>query len=386
MGKGSGEGWGKGSVAASGAADAWSEAIDSPRSRPALGRSAPLPIPEPADDEDLRVTDDREAPRPLTARRTLPRSSSLPRAGRWRQTEEIPAAEQPSVAPPMSDDVRRKVRERLDAQMLRLAESKKLPVRRPAPRRMAKPENQLDLEAERRRTEQELALRYEQMQKQTWYELLRVPTDASVGAIRDAYKHTAKRLDPNRATVGSDSHAARMLAEKIYLLATRALTTLTNPEARLEYDRRLGIDDGPRIAAHFVADEAFERGKRALAVDALEDAANAFHDAYGQCPDEPLYIAYLAWVRYALRPDDAEVREQTIEVLSRVLQDAPHAEDVLAFLGTVARKHGDKPNATAAYQRLLALDPDHPEALAAMRELSPPPAKKGGLLSRYFAG
>ena len=356
------------------------DAEDPDAARPASARSRLLPRREvsPAIESESNVPSNREA---------LPRASSLPRTGRWRTPAPEGEVEQP-VAPPMSEEVRRKVRERLEAQMQRLAETKQAPKRRPAPRRVPKQgaELRIDLEAERRRTEVELASRYQSMHEKTCYELLGVPTDASVDQVREAYKRAAKQLDPERAVLGFPSHASRMLAEKIYLLATRALNTLTNAEARREYDRRIGIDPGPRIAPLFVAEAAFERGLDALERQDFDRAAKAFGAALLACPEEGVYAAHLAWSRYRATPDDDAIRDAALQALNTAAELAPRSEEVLLYLGAVARHHGDAATATSAYQRALEVNPDCPTALAALQELLPPPEKKSGLLSRYFAG
>jgi DnaJ-class molecular chaperone len=72
-----------------------------------------------------------------------------------------------------------------------------------------------------------------------YYALLRVPRDASVDAIKAAFRAFAVRYHPDQHA-GDDETAAK--AARVYRRGTEAYRVLTHPEQRVAYDKQL--DEG----------------------------------------------------------------------------------------------------------------------------------------------
>lgn len=70
-----------------------------------------------------------------------------------------------------------------------------------------------------------------------YYALLQVPQEASVDAIKSAFRNFARRYHPDRHA--ADPEQAVKVA-RIYRRATEAYRVLTHPEQRAAYDRQLG--------------------------------------------------------------------------------------------------------------------------------------------------
>lgn len=69
-----------------------------------------------------------------------------------------------------------------------------------------------------------------------YYALLSVPQDASVDAIKQAFRAFARRYHPDRH---ADDPVMQAKVSRIYRRATEAYRVLTHPEQRRAYDRQL---------------------------------------------------------------------------------------------------------------------------------------------------
>ncbi len=325
-------------------------------------------------------------------RGVLARGTSLPRSPRWTpkaQAPEPPLDGANGSSPPLSEALRRQVRERLEAHVARIAEAraserprpaspttKKFPTKPSATstyRLRAAPKDQ----EKEKKLEAELTDRLELMERQTYYELLEVADDARVELIRTAYHALARKHEPERIVGASTSRLVHKTAEQIYLLLTRALNTLTNEEARAEYDLRIGLRH-LRQADLIAAESAFELGIAAVSRDDWRAARELFERAVRLNRDEGVYLAHLA---RALHKNGGP-EERSIELLDRAAELSPRADDVHLFKGQLHEQAGRKAEAVLAYQRAVACNPDCVPALEALRVLDPPSHKKSGLLSR----
>jgi CheY-like chemotaxis protein/tetratricopeptide (TPR) repeat protein len=330
----------------------------------------PTPAPEPAPPPELEA----------------PRASRLPRASRWGKTPsgELPAAERPAST--LSPSLREEVRARLEVEAHRLATLRPPPEAKPGRRRGASRKALgLDLDQERARLEVELEADLARLTEQDHYARLELSPGADAEEIARAFERLTRRFDPERITAGLRSPQLRLLAERRVLLLTRAQATLLDPAARRRYHARLGLERAPDDAPLVRADDAFEAGRRAARHEAWAEAREAFAEAVAKDPEEGVYLSHLAWATHAAAPEDPEAREQALELLRRAAELNPRHEEVYLFAGRIQQRQGRREAALQAFQRALRCNPDCVEALAAVRELTPPPAKKGGLFSRLSA-
>lgn len=373
---------------------------------------APLPVAAPAA-APARAEVKVESNKPRPSLQPDPQRSVLPRAQSWAAKKErtgdlvapaiSPAAPKANASetPALSEERRREVRARLEAQMAKLTTQRPAPAERlgtglsvpPAatvkkPGRLAASALRvgIDLERERRRTEDELAHRLAELEQLSFYELLGLPPSATADQLRLAYQTESRKHDPERILPSGASQAARRSAEQIYLLYTRALHTLTQPEARGLYDLRNGFLERPRPAARLLAGRAAEQGAAAVQAGDWTLARDAYFEATRLDPADPLYAAHLAWATFQLAPDDDALRAKVLETLERARTHAPLNAQVHLYTGLVLQKAGQRDEAMRALLQALKLNPDCPPASAALRELEPKPQKKPGLLSRLTLG
>lgn len=346
-------------------------------------------------------------PKPRPRLQPDPQGSVLPRtqswAGKKERTGDLPAPPPqppPEGAPALSNERRLEVRARLEAQMAKLATQRPAPAERLAtglsvPTGPAKKPSRLaasalrvgiDLEKERRRTEEELAHRLAELEQLSYYELLGLSSAATTEQLRQAYQTESRKHDPERILPSGASQAARRSAEQIYLLYTRALHTLTQAEARALYDLRNGFLERPQPAAPLLAGQAAEAGLAALAAGDWQNARDAFLEASRLDPIDPLYAAHLAWATFQLAPDDGALVEKVIDTLQRAKERCPTNFQVHLYTGLVLQKAGQREEAIRCLEQTLRLNPDCPSASVALKELEPKPTKKPGLLSRLTLG
>jgi CheY-like chemotaxis protein len=330
---------------------------------------------------------------PALAEQQVPRAMTLPREPRWEP--KLPPPPPPdsmndsSDDTPLSDELRRQVRERLEAHVNRLAEArvserprpaapitKKLPTRPSAASTYRMRAAPRDLEKDRR-LESDLTERLQLMEGLTYYELLEVADDARVEIIRTAYHALARKHDPERVVGQSTSRIVHQKAEQIYLLLTRALNTLTNETARAEYDRRVGSSQ-VKEADLIAADTAFELGSAAASRGDWRAARELFERAVRLDREEGVYLAHLGWSIHQGDGGD----DKALDLLARAAEKSPRSEEVHLFTAQIQEKAGRKAEAIAAYQRALGCNPDCVRALEALKVLDPPSHKRSGLLSR----
>lgn len=352
------------------------------------------PIPEPVVHEEVDTFQSDPPPVEPSKQRSPPRASSLPRSPRWSPKRapiaEHPVAEEADGAPQLSDVIRRQVRARLEAQMAKLTSerpraasptTKRFPTK-PSATSTYRVRAHVDRDpAKEQKLEAELTARLEELSGLSYYALLDVSEDAPVEVIRTAYHALARKHDPERVVGNTASRSARKKAEQIYLLLTRALSTLTNEAARAQYDKRIGLVE-ERRATLIAADSAFELGLEAAGRSDWSAAAELFARAEALNPEEGTYLAHRAWALHQGAPADRAALEQAIALLEQAAEKSPRTEEVWLFLGSIQQTAERTEEAINAYQRAVVCNPDCVRALDALRELAPPAERKSGLLSR----
>ncbi len=327
----------------------------------------------------------------VEAHRPAP-SALLPRASTWTKNPSAAGSDNASSLG-LSEELRQQVRARLEAQAARLASQRSTDPEPKKPRRLGRPTKRglsLDLDKERTRIEEELRAGISRLEGQDLYTRLELQTDADATKIAEAYEQVSRKLHPDRVTAGLGSPDLRLLAEQRHLLIRRAHATLENPATRQRYRTEIGLEPAPEDADLVLADEAFERGRSASALEDWATATEAFEDAVHRDPTEALYISHLAWATYAALTDEEQssnedAREHALDLLRRAAELNPRHEQVYLYAGRIQRKGGRAEAATQAYERALRCNPDCMEALSSLRELQPKEVRRTGFLSRLGA-
>jgi tetratricopeptide (TPR) repeat protein len=166
------------------------------------------------------------------------------------------------------------------------------------------------------------------------FALFGLPFDAPVVAVRSAFGALQRRLQP----IDADS-------KKVVAHLTNAAAILTDPDRRATY----------------VASAALARGTEREPIPALPDAV-------------------AVWARFAAAEDKQAIAEETRRSLA-----AASSRDMLLstyYLACVARDLDRPREALRLFQRVLHLEPNHPDARRELAELLRK-AEKKGLLDRF---
>jgi tetratricopeptide (TPR) repeat protein len=298
-----------------------------------------------------------------------------------------------SEVPQLSEELRRQVRARLEAEAAKLVSQRPQPAPIPssAPKKVpsapkATPKKEplkLDLERDHARTKKELADTLERFGKLDHYEVLGVSRRASIEEINGAHQKLARTHHPDRVVPGTSSRELRSLSERVLLLIERAYETLSFEPSRRAYDRAIGVEDGDaRIAPLVIAERAFVAGKEALEKGEHERARALFLEATEKNPSEGTYFAHLGLATFSNAPKDESARSAAFEALDRALELSPLVEEVYLFRGTIQQKVGNRIEAVREFERALRCNPDSVLALEALRTLEPPAQRKTSFLSR----
>jgi DnaJ-domain-containing protein 1 len=228
------------------------------------------------------------------------------------------------------------------------------------------------------------------------YQLLGVPTDAPLDALRRAYFALARQLHPDRLAALSISDDGKH-AQRLFAHINAGFAVLSDPIRRADYTHILSRGGESAIRAEEAraeelarrvldAEEAFRRGELALRRDQPALAVVDLSQAVDLNPDEDDYHAVLAWAKFCAAPDKQAIAALTRQQLEQASLRAPHAVTARFYLGRVERMLGRDQVAAGLFRDVLADAPGHTEAAAELRvlesRLGDKPSGGGGLFSR----
>jgi len=233
-------------------------------------------------------------------------------------------------------------------------------------RAIASPEVDPALE-EKRRVLLELAQAEETLD---YYQLLGIERRASAEEIQLAFFQLAKQFHPDR--LGPELSDLRDAGSRVFARLTQAQQTLSDKDRRREYDSQLSLghasadDEQLRIQAVIQAVTSYQKAevllkKRMLAAAELE----ATH-AYEGDPEQPDYLALLAWIRANKQNSDSQLPE-ILELLNRALQMDPQSEKSHYFRAQVLSRLGKQREALADYRFVVTKNPHHIDAQREIR-------------------
>jgi Flp pilus assembly protein TadD len=211
------------------------------------------------------------------------------------------------------------------------------------------------------------------------FELLGVGLDASTEQVRNAYLHLARKLHPDKLAALGISDAQRQ-AQRLFAQINAAFATLTDGQRRQEYvdvQRRGGTaavraadDKADELALKVLrAEESFKQGEMALRREQFAQAVSAFTTACELQPNEPEYVALLAWAKFAAAPDKQVVASATRAALQRASENSENSVTARFYLGRVERMLGREREALHHFHEVLSIKPHHADAASEARIL-----------------
>jgi curved DNA-binding protein CbpA len=194
-----------------------------------------------------------------------------------------------------------------------------------------------------------------------YYELLEVPRDASVAAIRQAYVRLARERHPDRFTDPEENKRA----QEVFTQITEAFNTLTNEKSRREYDARLAQ---PQVAVpERIAKDAYDQALAHIEGRRYHEAVELLRTAVHYQQGEARYHAALG---HALSRNPHWIREAVHEI-EQAIQLQPQRAAFHAALAEVLMGQGLRLRARKAAEMALRLDPEDRTARAVLEAAGP---------------
>lgn len=211
------------------------------------------------------------------------------------------------------------------------------------------------------------------------FQLLGIAREANNAHIQKAYFALARQLHPDRLTALGISDENKQ-AQRLFAQVNTAFGVLANERKREEYldilDRggeaavRAEREAAERMAMRVLeSEEAFRKGEAALRRDSIPIAIKELEHAVSLNPDEPDYIAMLAWAKFCGAGDKMGAGNATRKTLRTVIANAPSNVTARFYLGRVERMLGKDREALELFEEVLELQPHHSEATAEVRVL-----------------
>ena len=250
----------------------------------------------------------------------------------------------------------------------------------------------------------------------TFYGFLDVKPTARVDEIESSYRRlvqlwqTASRTPSLPADATRDAHALVQAALTVW-------KTLSEPDRRREYDRRLGQGRAPSLEAlvtaasgrtfrsspgaevpgtptpprarstgHQIkpargesARQVTKAGRARRLVDAGEfaQAVALLRQLRLENPSDGTILADLGWTTWKLKGGGEGADDSAEEYLQLALTFDPTNTRALEFLARVSKERGAEEEARRYVERLLAVDPNSKWGLAAMKTFGRPASRRG---------
>lgn len=139
------------------------------------------------------------------------------------------------------------------------------------------------------------------------------------------------------------------------------LAAAMDPKA--EEPRRLAAEAKKRGASK-KADDAFEKGERAEALNNMDEALACYREAATLDPENVRYAMKVS--RLLLAGGDFDAARPLVEM---ALKQKPNDVDALVLLGEIHLAIGNKPMAKKSFERVLELNPDNDAAKVQLKKM-----------------
>lgn len=234
---------------------------------------------------------------------------------------------------------------------------------------------------------EDLLVRYEVANH---YEILAVPTDASLEEIKAAYHNLAREFHPDRFQSQEYGAALRTQVDKLFSYINDAYTTLSDPTSRAVYDDKRVTKDSKlesTIQARAttdrekenMAESLYRAGRAGLSEHNFEKAVDHLKEAVYLRPDVARYHHFLGVAQMEI----VRFRKAAEEHLQKAIElDSMNVDSHLA-LGKLYVKVNLPRRAEQQFQQVLQWMPSHPEATRLLEETSREKPGEKGLLGKF---
>jgi DnaJ-domain-containing protein 1 len=211
-----------------------------------------------------------------------------------------------------------------------------------------------------------------------YYQMLGVTPEAPADQVKTAYFTLAKSWHPDR--LPPDLLDVKPLVARVFARFSEAYQTLVDPAKSQEYAQLIksgggSPDDQEKVARVVDAAMEFQKAEILLKKHDLAGAEQLAAHAVQADPEQPEYIALLAWVRAMRRGDPPDLREgQTsshfddlIKLLDTVLAKEQRFERALYYRGVLLKRAGRIDKAIRDFRLAAEVNPKNIDAVREVR-------------------
>ncbi len=190
-----------------------------------------------------------------------------------------------------------------------------------------------------------------------YYQLLGIKPDSSIAELEQAYSKILRRLELDELIREAEPKVAER-AQRIKEVVKNAVSTLSNPYERDQYEKKLFKEELKRAwnleLKKELAKKQFERGKWFLEHNHPQLALERFEQAIELDPEASEYFAHTGWAMYRASKGSIAEAEGYIK---QALRLNPAYDKAYYFLGLIRKKEGDEERAEEYFKKALSLNP-----------------------------
>lgn len=225
----------------------------------------------------------------------------------------------------------------------------------------------------------EAEARFEEMQEQTYYQMLEITDKATTNDVKSAFMAAAAKWHPDR--VGSGAPLVLDAYKKVFALLNEAQNTLTDFDQRKKYD--VAAKDGggtpgsqKRMIALLEAATEVQKAEICLKRRDYAEAERLTRRALRAVPDDPTAMTVLAQVLTESKPDTSAA--ETEKLLVKALEFSPENDKALVMLGLIIKRKGNVAEALKMFKKAAELNPKNMDATREVRVAEMRERNRGG--------
>lgn len=212
----------------------------------------------------------------------------------------------------------------------------------------------------------DLVEKAEKAQKQTFYEVLGVPADASSEVIRKNYFQLARTCHPDRFSALENFSQYKELIETYFATINEAYQILSDPQSRREYDQMLLSGKKPKSVEETSPKVLLQQARTFVQQKNYPQALQKLHELlYLGVEDGEIH----KMMGICLASEPGKMKEAENHLLE-ALKTRPRDGEIHLLLAKIYRKAGLTTRAKRHLQTLLEILPGHPEGEALLQELN----------------
>ncbi|NIA23637.1 MAG: DnaJ domain-containing protein [Proteobacteria bacterium] len=213
-----------------------------------------------------------------------------------------------------------------------------------------------------------------------YYEILKIPKNATAVEIRDAYLNLAKLFHPDKAK--SVTNEGWVSTNDNFAFVTEAYRVLIDPARRNEYDKklRMGIKDEGDVYVEQHFTKIFKEGISSIGKKEYKKAVEYFKACIKIKPNHAESNSFLALAIMSSGGDPNEALSYATKALEEKIDNA----DLYVNIALIYKSMGNEEKYKSNIKQALQWNPSNKRALMEKKKIDE--ASKGNIFSKIFKG